>query len=117
MVSIPAVHSSRVFQQGIPTVFQQNIPAMLSRLLHAPVTRNYHLTITIAHNRGKYKEVLRETERMMRLVDTWSADDLNNRQEVQASLHSSAGNAYLELGNYESALSEHQQDLEIASSL
>lgn len=70
-----------------------------------------------AHNRGKYKDVLKETDRMIRLVNSWTTEELSNRQEVQASLHSSAGNAYLELGNYDEALNEHQQDLQIASNL
>lgn len=53
----------------------------------------------------------------MKLVDSWNEDELGNKQEVTASLHSSAGNAYLELGDFDSALKEHQKDLEISKSL
>lgn len=53
----------------------------------------------------------------MKLINNWSGEELGNKQEVKASLHSSAGNAYLELGDFDNALSEHQQDLTIAQSL
>ena len=69
------------------------------------------------HTKGKYKEVIKETEKTMKLVNSWTEDELGNKQEVTASLHSSAGNAYLELGDFDNALSEHQQDLAIAKSL
>lgn len=69
------------------------------------------------HTRGKYKDVIKESTRTMKLVNSWTEDELGNKQEVTASLHSSAGNAYLELGDFDNALSEHQQDHDIAKSM
>lgn len=70
-----------------------------------------------AHTRGKYNEVLKETAKTMKTVEGWTEEELDNKQEVIASLHSSAGNAYLELGDYENALAEHQKDLYISQNL
>lgn len=53
----------------------------------------------------------------MKIVEGWTEEELDNKQEVVASLHSSSGNAYLELGDYENALAEHQKDLYISQSL
>ena len=50
----------------------------------------------------------------MKEVDKWSEDDIPNRAEVVASLHSCIGNAQLELGDYDKALHHHEKDLEIA---
>lgn len=71
----------------------------------------------LAHTRGKYNEVLKETSKTMKIVEGWTDEELDNKQEVIASLYSSAGNAYLELGEYEKALTEHQKDLHISQSL
>ena len=38
----------------------------------------------------------------------------NYREEVVANLHSYIGNAYLEMGEYEKALENHQKDLNFA---
>lgn len=51
------------------------------------------------------------------LVKTWTDEELGNKQEVTANLHSSAGNAYLELGDFENALHHHQQDLNLSQTL
>ena len=53
----------------------------------------------------------------MKLVNSWTEDELGNKKEVTASLHSSAGNAYLELGDFDNALHEHKQDHAIAKAL
>lgn len=53
----------------------------------------------------------------MKMLDSWTDEEFANKPEVKASLHSSAGNAYLELGDYEAALTEHKCDLDIARDL
>jgi len=77
----------------------------------------YFGVLRLAHANGKYKEVVKESKKTMKLVDGWTEAELGNKQEVQASLHSSTGNALLELGEYEEALNEHQQDLDLAQKL
>ena len=51
----------------------------------------------------------------MKEVDKLSDDDLQNRPEVVASLHSCLGNAHLELGQYSKALEHHCKDQEIGN--
>lgn len=53
-------------------------------------------------------------KKAMKDVDKWSEQDLPNRPEFVANLHSAMGNAYLELGNYNQALDHHNVDKEIA---
>ena len=74
-------------------------------------------TNSSVHTRGKYKDVIKESSRTMKLVNSWTEDELGNKKEVTASLHSSAGNAYLELGDFDNALHEHKQDHAIAKAL
>ena len=40
----------------------------------------------------------------------------NCRREVVANVHSYMGNAYLEMGEYEKALENHQKDFDFAKS-
>ena len=52
----------------------------------------------------------------MRTVQGLSEQDLPNKEDFLASLHSSIGSAHLELGNTELALDHFSQDLKIAES-
>jgi len=49
-------------------------------------------------------------------VSGFSEDDVPNKVEVIANLHSCVGNAYLELGEYNKSLSSHETDLSIGES-
>ena len=48
------------------------------------------------------------------MVENASDDDIANRAELCASLYSSIGNAYLELGKMNQAMDYHNRDLDIA---
>ena len=50
----------------------------------------------------------------MKKVQSFLNEDLPNKLELVASLHSCIGNAQLELGEAEEALAHHMQDLKIA---
>ena len=63
----------------------------------------------------KYKESVKLSEKTLKDVDKWSDEDLPNRPEVVANLHSLMGNAYLELQNYGKAEEQHKLDYEIAT--
>ena len=55
-----------------------------------------------------------QAEQVMKKVQSLSNEDLPNKLEFVASLHSCIGNAQLELGEAEEALAHHLQDLKIA---
>lgn len=41
-------------------------------------------------------------------------DQLQNKAEILANIHSQIGNAYLELGKYNDSLKHHEEDLKIS---
>lgn len=63
---------------------------------------------------GNAEESLMQAEQVMKKVQSLSNEDLPNKLEFVASLHSCIGNAQLELGEAEEALAHHLQDLKIA---
>lgn len=50
----------------------------------------------------------------MKTVQSLSDEDLPSKSEFVASLHSCIGNAHLDLGQAQSALTHHMEDLRIA---
>ncbi len=67
-----------------------------------------------AQAEGRYEEALKKAKKLLREVENMSDDDIPNRAEVVANLHSCIGNAYLEMGNTNKAMEHHKKDLEIA---
>ena len=63
----------------------------------------------------KYKESIKLSDKVLNDVSKWSDEDLPNRSEVIANVHSLMGNAYLELQNYAKAQHHHNLDYEIAT--
>ena len=63
---------------------------------------------------GKYEESLKLAKRVLKTVKNTPEDELQNKQEILANLHSQMGNAYLEMGKYSLALDHHNQDRDIA---
>ena len=57
------------------------------------------------------------SKKTLKEVNKLSDNDLPNRQEIVANLHSCLGNAYLELGEYKKALQHHEKDKQIAEHL
>lgn len=66
---------------------------------------------------GKYEESLKMSEKLLKKVDSWTDDMIQDRESVVANLQSAMGNAYLEMAQYENALAAHQKDLDIANKL
>ena len=83
---------------------------MLIYLLHF-----FNVLICTVQVYEKYKESLKLAEKTLKEVEKWSDEDLPNRPEVVANLHSLMGNAYLELQNYAKAQEHHNKDYEIAT--
>lgn len=77
------------------------------------ILANIYLSLVIAQADGRYEDSLKLAKRTLKEVDKWSDDDLPNRPEVVANLHSCHGNAHLELGGYAKALHHHTVDNEI----
>lgn len=63
---------------------------------------------------GDAETSLQQAQKLMKTVQELSERDLPNRSEFIASLYSCIGNAHLELGEAESALKNHLEDLKIA---
>ena len=51
----------------------------------------------------------------MRTVQGWSEEELPNRNEVLANLHSCIGNALADLGKMDQALNHYQKSLQLAT--
>ena len=63
---------------------------------------------------GDAEKSLSEAEQTMMTVMSLTDADLPNRNQFIATLHSSLGNAYLELGQTDQALEHFQKDMKIA---
>ncbi|KAK3082593.1 hypothetical protein FSP39_000037 [Pinctada imbricata] len=64
----------------------------------------------------RYDESLTKAKKTLRIVENMSEDQLQNKAELLANIHSQIGNAYLELGKYSLSLEHHEEDLRIANS-
>ncbi|XP_060563429.1 outer dynein arm-docking complex subunit 4-like isoform X2 [Ruditapes philippinarum] len=62
---------------------------------------------------GRYQEALKRSQKCLSTVQGFSEDDVPNKVEVVANIHSCIGNAHLELGAYDKALDSHQTDLNL----
>ena len=82
----------------------------LYRLYQSPV--GFFFT---AQEDERWDDSLRQSKRVMKTLDNWSDDDLQDKPTAVANLYSLMGNAYLELGLYDKALQQHKQDKNIAS--
>ncbi|XP_033729042.1 tetratricopeptide repeat protein 25-like isoform X3 [Pecten maximus] len=67
-----------------------------------------------AQSEGRYETSLNTAKKLMKTVREMSEEDLSNKWEIMANIHSQMGNAYLEMGKYSLAIENHEQDLEIA---
>lgn len=67
-----------------------------------------------AQTEGRYQESLEKAKNTLKIVENSSDDEIQNKPELIASLNSSIGNAYLELGKLNQAMDYHQRDLDIA---
>ena len=64
---------------------------------------------------GKFEQSLKQAKKVLKEVEKWSDDEVTNRPEVVANLHSCIGNSYLEMGEYQKSLDHHTVDSEIAN--
>ncbi|XP_071481076.1 outer dynein arm-docking complex subunit 4-like [Diadema antillarum] len=63
---------------------------------------------------GRPRDALRQAQKVLRNVEGWSQDDVPEKQEFIANLHSCIGNAYLDMGKMPDAQQNHQRDLDIS---
>lgn len=73
--------------------------------------------IDAAMTNGEAETSLQKAQQLMKTVQDLSTTDLPNKLEFLASLHSSTGNAYLEMGEADLALEQHTEDLKISEEL
>lgn len=71
------------------------------------------MSILTAQAEGHYQESLLKSQKTLKRVDEWSENEVKNKKEVIANLHSCMGNAYLEMGKHVEALKHHEMDLDI----
>ncbi|ELT90815.1 hypothetical protein CAPTEDRAFT_148055 [Capitella teleta] len=64
---------------------------------------------------GRYADSLRRAEKCLKTLDNYNQDDVENKEEIIATLHSSIGNACLETGDLQRACHEHSRDLDISN--
>ncbi|GFO25847.1 tetratricopeptide repeat protein 25 [Plakobranchus ocellatus] len=67
-----------------------------------------------AQSLGHYQESLDKCRHTLKRVEEMPEGSLKNKPDVMANLHSSMGNAYLEMGKFQKALGCHNRDLDIA---
>lgn len=72
------------------------------------------LDLFTAQAEGRYQDSMEKAKNALKLVENSSDEDIQNKPELIASLNSSLGNAYLELGKLHQAMDYHQRDLDIA---
>ena len=70
--------------------------------------------LSLALASGDAEESLKQAEEVLKIVQSFSDENLPSRLMYVASLHSCIGNAQLELGDTEEALTHHLEDLRIA---
>ncbi|NXT04113.1 TTC25 protein, partial [Prunella fulvescens] len=64
--------------------------------------------------RGSAEQSCRKAERLLKMVQAWSEDEVPNKNELIGNLYSCIGNAQLAMGQMEAALHSHEMDLEWA---
>ena len=67
----------------------------------------------IALAEGRPDEGLKKAQSCLRTVESLDIDDIPNKMEVAANLHSCIGNAMFDQGNMDGALVHHRKDLDI----
>lgn len=67
----------------------------------------------LADNRPR--DALRQAQKVLRNVESWSENDVPEKQDFIANLHSCLGNAYLDLGKMPDAEQNHQKDLDLST--
>ncbi len=75
----------------------------------------YYIVYCIAMFVGNASQSLLLSEQAMNTVKSLSEDNLPNKLQYIATLHSCIGNAHLELGNTAEALKHFRQDMEITN--
>eukprot|EP00105_Crassostrea_gigas_P014181 XP_011430756.1 PREDICTED: tetratricopeptide repeat protein 25 isoform X8 [Crassostrea gigas] len=65
-------------------------------------------------SKERYEESLQKAKKTLKTVENMNEDQLQNKAEILANIHSQIGNAYLELGKYNDSLKHHEEDLKIS---
>lgn len=70
--------------------------------------------INVELTSGNAKGGLKKAEDVLKTVQGWTEKEFPNKKEVLGNLHSSIGNALMELGNMDRALEHHLKGLDLA---
>lgn len=74
----------------------------------------FPLNVSSDQTKERYEESLQKAKKTLKTVESMSDDQLQNKAEILANLHSQIGNAHLELGKHNESLKHHEEDLRIA---
>ena len=78
------------------------------------LTKSYYHCFPIGLAEGRPKEALKQAQKVLKSVEKWRDEDVCDKQEFLSNLHSSIGNANLDLGKMGEALEHHRIDLQIS---
>jgi len=70
--------------------------------------------IDALQNSGKHSESLVKCQQLANYVDKLSDKQIGDKTQIIGNIESNKGNAYLELGQYDSSVKAHEKDLELA---
>ncbi|XP_023801898.1 tetratricopeptide repeat protein 25 [Cyanistes caeruleus] len=102
------VYERKVLRQGWMQDKKQK-PSDISR----SIAKNME-DIDLLLARGSAEESCRKAERMLKKIQTWSENEVPNKNELIGNLHSCIGSAQLAMGQMEAALRSHKMDLDCA---
>jgi len=66
-------------------------------------------------NDGKHQKALDRSKRVLTRAEQYTDEQVIDRKRLISNLYSYAGNAHLELGQYEPALKHHKHDHDIST--
>lgn len=67
----------------------------------------------LAFDREDFEECKRRAHVCLQTMSNYTEDDIADKRDVVARIHSILGNTHLELGEYEEAQEHHEKDLSI----
>ncbi|KAL2101685.1 hypothetical protein ACEWY4_003446 [Coilia grayii] len=76
---------------------------------------HYLLTNLDQLDTGCPQETLKRANEVLKVVQGWTEEAFPNKREVLGNLHSCIGNALIDLGDMDKALTHHYKDLELAT--
>ncbi|KAM4623252.1 outer dynein arm-docking complex subunit 4 [Discoglossus pictus] len=66
-------------------------------------------------SRGNPESSCKKAQQVLKHVQTWSEENVPNKQDLLGNLYSCIGNAHMDMGQMDAALQNHRKDLDIAN--